>query len=107
MRYCYWRLLKIKVTTTSTTNINNTTTSTIEIKLKGELKDNYNKLLLTNDSLNDDKATLTKKLLNNESELIRLNEILNQKVEDDAKNKENINLLMNQVGMIITFLLTY
>ena len=45
--------------------------------------------------------------MNNEKELLRLNEILNQKVEDDAKNKENINLLMNQVGMIIKFLLIY
>jgi len=62
---------------------------------------------LSKDSLNNDNNILKEKLMNNEKELLRLNEILNQKVEDDAKNKENINLLMNQVGMIIKFLLIY
>jgi len=78
-----------------------------ELKIKNDLQDSYEKLLLSKDSLNNDNNILKEKLMNNEKELLRLNEILNQKVEDDAKNKENINLLMNQVGMIIKFLLIY
>jgi len=71
----------------------------IEMKIKSELQDNYEKLLLSKDTLNDDNNILKEKLSNNENELIRLNELLNKKAEEDAKNKQNINLLMNQVGM--------
>ena len=69
------------------------------MKIKSELQDNYEKLLLSKDTLDDDNNILKEKLVNNENELIRLNELLNKKAEEDAKNKQSINLLMNQVGM--------